>query len=76
MHPLPHSKPDPDDLSVWVERGLALRAGPVDPAEVQRQLKHLRRLESSARMAVAAAGVATRENLPVQDFSACLRDLA
>ncbi len=76
MHPLPHSKPDPDDLSVWVERGLALRAGPVDPAEVQRQLKHLRRLEPSARLAVATAGVAARADIPVQDFSACLRDLA
>lgn len=74
MHSLSHPKPDPDDLSVWVERGLALRAGPVDSAEVQRQLKHLRRLEPSARMAVATA--AARADIPVQDFGACLRDLA
>ena len=76
MHSASHPKPDPDDLSVWVERGLALRAGPVDPAEAQRQLKHLRRLESSARLAVATAGVAARADIPVQDFGACLRDLA
>jgi hypothetical protein len=76
MHSASHPKPDPDDLSTSVERGLALRAGPVDPAEVQRQLKHLRRLEPSARMAVATAGVAARADLPAQDFGACLRDLA
>ena len=74
MQSIPHPKPDPDDLSVWVERGLALRAGPGDPAEVQRQLKHLRRLEPSARMAVATA--AARTDISVQDFGACLRDLA
>ncbi len=76
MHSVPHTQPDPDDLSVGVERGLALRAGPVDPAEVQRQLRHLRRLEPSARMAVATAGLAAGADIPVQDFDACLRDLA
>jgi hypothetical protein len=76
MHSASHPKPDPDDLSVWVECGLALRAGPADPAEVQRQLKHLRRLEPSARLAVATAGVAARADIAVQDFGACLRDLA
>jgi len=65
-----------DELIVWVERGLALRSGTVDPTEVQRQLKHLRRLEPSARSAVAMAGVAARADLPVQDFDTCLRGLS
>ncbi len=65
-----------DDLIVWVERGLTLRSGSVDPAEVQRQLKHMRRLEPSAGCAVAMAGIAARADLPVQDFEACLRDLS
>jgi hypothetical protein len=33
-------------------------------------------LEPSARLAVATAGVAARADIPVQDFGACLRDLA
>lgn len=74
------TKPDlnssSDDLSVWVERGLALRPGPVDPAEVQRQLKHLRRLEPWASVAVTHAGLAARADAPTQDFGACLRELS
>ena len=61
-----------DDLQSGVEHGLSLRPGPVDPSEVQRQLKHLRRLEPAARKALAAA---VADPGP-QDFEASLRELA
>ncbi|MEI7786784.1 MAG: hypothetical protein WCK08_20530 [Betaproteobacteria bacterium] len=76
MHLSTQAHSSSEDLSVWVERGLALRPGPVEPAEVQRQLKHLRRLEPSASVAVAHAGLAARADAPPQDFGACLRELS
>lgn len=73
-------KPDssdstPDPLIDTIERGLALRArseGEADPAEVQRLLKHLKRLEPAALQALAEAAKHTE----AQDFDACLRSLA
>lgn len=52
------SSPNPDtaDLSAHIERALGLRAAPVDPAEVQRLLKHLRRLEPAAQRALSDEG--------------------
>jgi hypothetical protein len=69
----PDSPPDP--LIGAIERGLALRArsgGVADPAEVQRLLKHLKRLEPAALQALAEAA----EPNEAQDFDACLRSLA
>jgi hypothetical protein len=71
--PSPASPPDP--LIGEIERGLALRArseGAADPAEVQRLLKHLKRLEPAALQALAEAA----EPNEAQDFDACLRSLA
>ena len=71
--PKPDSPPDP--LIDTIERGLALRTrsgGVADPAEVQRLLKHLKRLESAALQALAEAA----EHSEAQDFDACLRSLA
>ena len=69
MNNQPSPNPDTADLSAHIERALGLRAAPVDPTEVQRLLKHLRRLEPAAQRALAdqAAGVA--------DFDARLRAL-
>lgn len=61
--------PDTEDLSAHIERALGLRAAPVDPAEVQRLLKHLRRLEPAALRALAA------ESSGAQDFGTSLRAL-
>jgi hypothetical protein len=58
-----------EDLSAHIERALGLRAAPVDPQEVQRLLKHLRRLEPSALRAVADAAA------DGTDFDTCLRQL-
>ena len=69
----PDSPPDP--LIDKIERGLALRArsgGVADPAEAQRLLKHLKRLEPAALQALAEAA----EPNEAQDFDACLRSLA
>jgi len=66
---------EPNGLVGCVEQGLALRAGStgqVDPAEVQRLLKQLRRLEPAALQALAEAA----EHPESQDFAACLRSLA
>jgi hypothetical protein len=71
--PKPDSPPDP--LIDTIERGLALRTrsgGVADPAEVQRLLKHLKRLEPAALQALAEAA----EHSEAQDFDACLRSLA
>jgi hypothetical protein len=69
----PDSPPDP--LIDTIKRSLALRArsgGVADPAEVQRLLKHLKRLEPAALQALAEAA----EHSEAQDFDACLRSLA
>ncbi len=70
-------RPDrpPDPLIDTIERALALRArsgGVADSAEVQRLLKHLKRLEPAALQALAEAAGHTE----AQDFDACLRSLA
>lgn len=65
----------PDALIDPIERGLALRArseGAVDPDEVQRLLKHLKRLEPAALQAMDEAATHTEG----QDFQACLRSLS
>lgn len=69
MNNQPSPNPDTADLSAHIERALGLRAAPVDPNEVQRLLKHLRRLEPAAQRAMANEGRDT------QDFSASLRAL-
>jgi hypothetical protein len=69
MNNQPSPIPDTEDLSAHIERALGLRAAPVDPNEVQRLLKHLRRLEPAALRALADEGTG------VQDFGTSLRDL-
>ncbi len=67
-----------DALIGHIERALALRArseGAVDPDEVQRLLKHLKRLEPAALQALGEAGEAAAAT-EAQDFQACLRSLA
>lgn len=68
----------PDALIDPIERALALRTrseGAVDPDEVQRLLKHLKRLEPAALQALGEAGEAAAAT-EAQDFQACLRSLA
>lgn len=76
QHPTDAS-PEPGALAGFVEQGLALlqagSAGPADTAELQRLLKHLRRLEPAALQAMAEAGGAPAAS---EDFSACLKSLA
>ena len=75
MSAAPSPANHPDALIGQIERALALRArsgGVADPAEVQRLLKHLKRLEPAALQALAEAAEPTE----AQDFDACLRSLA
>jgi hypothetical protein len=69
MNNQPSPNPDTEDLSAHIERALGLRAAPVDPTEVKRLLKHLRRLEPAALRALADEGTGA------QDFGTSLRDL-
>lgn len=75
MSAAPSPANHPDALIDPIERALALRVGSegaVDPDEVQRLLKHLKRLEPAALQALGEAAAATE----AQDFQACLRSLA
>ena len=78
MSAAPSPANHPDALIGHIERALALRArseGAVDPDEVQRLLKHLKRLEPAALQALGEAGEAAAAT-EAQDFQACLRSLA
>jgi hypothetical protein len=70
MNNQPSPNPDSEDLSAHIERALGLRAAPVDPMEVQRLLKHLRRLEPAAQRALLAD-----EGAGAPGFAASLRAL-
>jgi dihydrodipicolinate synthase/N-acetylneuraminate lyase len=78
MSAAPSPANHPDALIDPIERALALRTrseGAVDPDEVQRLLKHLKRLEPAALQALGEAGEAAAAT-EAQDFQACLRSLA
>lgn len=78
MSAAPSPANHPDALIDPIERALALRTrseGAIDPDEVQRLLKHLKRLEPAALQALGEAGEAAAAT-EAQDFQACLRSLA
>jgi hypothetical protein len=78
MSAAPSPANHPDALIDHIERALALRTrseGAIDPDEVQRLLKHLKRLEPAALQALGEAGEAGAAS-EAQDFQACLRSLA
>jgi hypothetical protein len=64
------SEPPPTDLQAHIDRVLAEGARPIDPAQAQRLLKQLQRVEPAARAALAQA-----QSMSASSFDACLNAL-
>ena len=64
------SEPPPTDLQAHIARVMAEGSRPIDPAQAQRLLKQLQRVEPAARAALLQA-----ESEPAGSFDACLNAL-